>query len=463
LGRTPWAPGSPALADAARAIASVVAEGRSSDVALAPFDTVPHRAAVRAIALGTLRWYLRLAPAVDILLPRPKGVAPEIHALLVASAHQVEYSRNPPEATVHTAVDAARFFMDERATGAQRRESGEAPRARRGATGLVNAVLRRFVRERAALLGRVDEKPSGRTAHPSWLINRLQDAWPEQVRAKLLEANNEHPPMVLRLDVSRRKREDYLQELHSVGIAAQAISWMSTAIRLEQPISLSNLPGFQDGLVSVQDAGAQLAAPLLDARPGMRVLDACAAPGGKTGHLLEHTQGLAEVVAVDIDALRVARVEDNLRRLGRAAKLVVADVRQTASFSDGRPFERILLDAPCSSTGVIRRHPDIKLLRRADDIRSLAAVQLEILRATFGLLSGGGRLLYCTCSVLPQENQGVVESFLDTERTARAVPLKIELVPGALSAGPGLQLLPGAEAGTDGFYYACVEKTTAGT
>jgi 16S rRNA (cytosine967-C5)-methyltransferase len=445
LGRTPWAPGTPALADAARAVASVVAEGRSSDVALAPFEAVAHRAAVRAITLGTLRWYLRLAPAVDVLLSRPKGVAPELHALLVASAHQIEYSRNPPQATVHTAVDAARFLENERATG------------------LVNAVLRRFVRERDALLTRVDEKAGGRTAHPSWLIKRLEAAWPKQVCAELLRANNEHPPMVLRLDVSRRKREDYLRELQALGIAAQAISWAPTAIRLEHPIPLSSLPGFGEGLVSVQDAGAQLAAPLLGARPGMRVLDACAAPGGKTGHLLEHTEGLSEVVAVDIDAQRLARVEENLSRLNRAARLVVADLRHPASFCEERSFERILLDAPCSSTGVIRRHPDIKLLRRADDIPSLAAVQLEILRATFSLLSEGGRLLYCTCSVLPDENQGVLESFLATESTARPVPLKTELVPGALAGGPGLQLLPGAEAGTDGFYYACVEKTTAGT
>lgn len=448
----------------------MVADGRSSDGALARFEAVPHRSAVRAITLGTLRWYLRLAPAVDMLLSRPKGVAPELHALLVASAHQIEYSRNPPEVTVHTAVDAARLLRDDRASGAQRGESREAPGARRperdvgrGATGLVNAVLRRFVRERAALLARVDEKPGGRTAHPSWLIKRLGNAWPEQVCAKLLEANNEHPPMVLRLDVSRRKREDYLSELQAAGIGAQAISWMPTAIRLEQPVSLSSLPGFEEGLVSVQDAGAQLAALFLDARPGMRVLDACAAPGGKTGHLLEHTQGLAEVVAVDIDAQRVARVEENLRRLKKAARLVVADVRDPTSFWDGRPFERILLDAPCSSTGVIRRHPDIKLLRRPDDIPTFAALQLEILRATFGLLSGGGRLLYCTCSVLPQENQAVIESFLATEPAARAVPPEAGLVPGALPGGPGLQLLPGAEAGTDGFYYACVEKTTAGT
>jgi 16S rRNA (cytosine967-C5)-methyltransferase len=195
----------------------------------------------------------------------------------------------------------------------------------------------------------------------------------------------------------------------------------------------------------------------------MRVLDACAAPGGKTGHLLEHTPELAELVAVDIDTQRVARIEDNLRRLGRSARLVVADVRQPASFWDGRPFDRILLDAPCSSTGVIRRHPDIKLLRRSDDIEVLAAAQLEILGAAFGMLAVGGRLLYSTCSVLPDENRQVVERFLGAEPAARLAPFPAEVVlpPGASGPGTGLQLLPGAQAGTDGFYYACVEKTTA--
>jgi len=475
LARTPWAPGAPALADAARAIASVISDGRSADIALAPFDATPQRAAVRAIALGTLRWYLRLAPAVDTLLNRPKGVDPRLHALLVATAHQIEYSRNVPQATVHAAVDAARILKEERATG------------------LVNAVLRRFVAERSTLLGKVDRDLAGRTAHPSWLVKRMAQAWPQQVTT-LLEANNAHPPMVLRVDLSRCTREDYLAELKNAGIAAQPISWAPSAVRLEEPIPLAQLPGFQsavpDGavagaqapgdrvaggvsIVSVQDAGAQLAAPLLGARAGMRVLDACAAPGGKTGHLLEHTPGLAELVAVDIDAQRVERIEENLARLQRTAKPVTADIRKPESFWDGKPFDRILLDAPCSSTGVIRRHPDIKLLRRPDDIPALAKTQLEILQACYRMLAPGGRLLYCTCSVLAEENEAVVSLFLRNEATARLIPTAggpaadssaaAELVPGALSVGIGLQLLPGAEAGSDGFYYACVEKTTAGT
>jgi len=443
--------------DAARAISSVVSDGRSADVALAPFDSSAQRAAVRAITLGTLRWYLRLAPAIDMLLNRPKGLTSRLHALLVASAHQVEYSRNAPQATVHAAVDAARILKEERATG------------------LVNAVLRRFVTERARLFGRVDAELSGRTAHPSWLVERLTAAWPEQVDG-LLEANNAHPPMVLRLDLSRKSREDYLSELRAAGIGAQPLSWAPTAVRLEEPIALSELPGFQDGVVSVQDVGAQLAAPLLDSRAGMRVLDACAAPGGKTGHLLEHTPDLAELVAVDIDAQRVHRIAENLERLKRSARLVVGDIREPATFWAGQPFDRILLDAPCSSTGVIRRHPDIKLLRRQEDIPAFAKTQLEILQACFGMLAEGGRLLYATCSVLPQENVAVVDRFLGAQPRARLVPLTGAAagapVSGALSSKPvsgvpnvgaGLQLLPGSEADSDGFYYACLEKTTLGT
>jgi 16S rRNA (cytosine967-C5)-methyltransferase len=427
-------------------------------VALAVFESAAQRAAVRAITLGTLRWYLRLAPAVDPLLTRPKGLTPRLHALLVASAHQIEYSRNAPQATVHASVDAARILKEERAAG------------------LVNAVLRRFVTERADLLARVDRELSGRTAHPAWLVKRLTQAWPDQV-SRLLDANNAHPPMVLRLDLSRREREDYLAELRAAGIAAQPVSWVPTAVRLEEPIALLELPGFQEGVVSVQDAGAQLAAPLLDARAGMRVLDACAAPGGKTGHLLERTPDLAELVAVDIDAPRVQRIAENLERLKRSARLVVADIRQPASFWDGRPFDRILLDAPCSSTGVIRRHPDIKLLRRKEDIAALAKTQLEILQACFGMLARGGRLLYATCSVLPDENTEVVQRFLQSAPEARLTPLTLDAfpglgeasagatkpLPGAPTVGSWLQLLPGSEADSDGFHYACLEKTTPGT
>ena len=406
---------------------------------------------MRAIALGTLRWYLRLLPTVEALLARPAGVPLVVRALLVAAAHQVEYSRNAPKVTVHAAVDATRLL--------------EAPRS----SGLVNAVLRRFVAERTALFAAVDAGLAGRTAHPAWLVERLCEAWPQQA-AGMLAANNLHPPMTLRVDLTRSSVPAYLSRLASVSIDAQAIQWSESAVTLNRPVGVSELPGFAEGWVSVQDAGAQLAVPLLDARPGMRVLDACAAPGGKTGHLLERLGPEADVTALDIDAQRLALVGENLRRLGRSAHLMVGDARDPATFWDGRSFERILVDAPCSSTGVIRRHPDIKLLRRAGDIASFAAAQLAILRTAVTLLAPGGRMLYSTCSVLPEENERVVRALLAAQPDVTVVALGQggSLTPGALAPGaqtrtPGLQLLPGAEAGTDGFYYACLEKTTSGT
>jgi len=439
--RSRWAPGAAALADAARAVSTVVFDGRSSDEALRAYDESSQRAAVRAIALGTFRWYLRLAPAIDRLLSRPDGVANEIRALLAVSAHQIEYSRNAPQATAHAAVDATRILRQGRASG------------------LVNAVLRRFVAEKATLLGQVDRKLSGRTAHPQWLVKLLEEAWPNAAET-ILTANNEHPPLVLRIDLSRKTRELYLSELAAADIAATAIDWAPAAVRLERPIAVAQLPGFSEGIVSVQDAGAQLAAKLLDVRPGMRVLDACAAPGGKTGHLLESTPD-QELVAVDVDESRVALIRQNLERLRRHATVEIADIREP--LGSGRLFDRILVDAPCSSTGVIRRHPDIKLLRRASDIASFAATQERILRSTFSMLAPGGRLVYCTCSLLPAENEEVVARLLATESSARvaAIPPAVALPPGALDRKLGIQLISGAQAGTDGFYYACVEKTTA--
>ncbi len=446
MARTRWAPGAPALAAAARVVEAVVASGRSADAALAEGDFADDRSAVRAIALGTLRWYLRLAPALDGLMKRPTGVASPLRALLVTSAHQIEYSRNVPEQTVHAAVDAARILGGERATG------------------LVNAVLRRFLAEHAALLARVDQGLAGRTAHPAWLVDRLSAAWGESCEG-VLAANNAHPPMTLRVDLSRTSAAEYVSRLREERIDAQEIQWSQSAVTLARPVPVERVPGFAEGVVSVQDAGAQLAATLLAARTGMRVLDACAAPGGKTGHILEQLGEAADVTAVDIDPTRVERIRENLRRLGRAAHLRVGDAREPQSFWDGRPFERILVDAPCSSTGVIRRHPDIKLLRRGSDLPALAAGQLAILGGAARMLAAGGRLVYCTCSVLPEENEAVVQRFLEGEpqMAVGKMPPAAALAPGARDRAVGVQLLPGAEAGTDGFYYACLEKTTAGT
>lgn len=440
-----WAPGAKTLADAAGVVNEVALGGRS-------FARLDHSSAVCAVALGTLRWYLRLAPTVESLLSRPEGVPDEIRALLAVSAHQIEYSRNPVHATVLAAVDAARILGS------------------RGTTGLVNAVLRRYLVEHESLLARTDESVAGRTAHPAWLVARIERAWPRHSR-EILAANNEHPPMVLRVDLTRRSRESYLADLQTAGLSAWAVPWCESAVQLDRAVGVAELPGFGsspgtgagEGVVSVQDAGAQLVPRLLAAAPGMRVLDACAAPGGKTGHLLEHTPDL-RLVAVDIDPDRMQRIRANLDRLQRTAQLVAGDLRDPQTFWDGQLFERILVDAPCSSTGVIRRHPDIKLLRRPGDIAAFALTQLQILRAAFRLLAPGGRLVYSTCSVLPEENEEVVAHLLESEPTAQAAaPSALRLAPGAVPCSLGAQLLPGAEAGTDGFYYACIEKTTAGT
>ena len=446
----PANPGVTALAEAARAIAAVVS-GRSADEALSPFDAGPRASAVRAIALGTLRWYLRMLPAINLLLSSPQTLAREIHALLVAAAYQIEYSRNAAPLVVDMAVDAARVIGQPRASG------------------LVNAVLRRFVRERQALLTGVDADLAVRTAHPTWLIDALAAAWPEHYE-QILEANNGHPPMVLRLNTRHRSPADYLGDLAAAGLAGRLLEWTAehsgtSAVVLERPASVGSLPGFKEGWVSVQDAGAQLAPTLLQAAPGMRVLDACAAPGSKASHLLESTGGALDLTAVDIDAGRLGRVAENLRRLGLAARLVAADVREPWSFWDGRYYDRILVDAPCSGTGVVRRHPDIKLLRRPGDIPAFGRAQLEILTAAFGMLAPGGRLVYSTCSVLPAENEAVVAELLQAQPQARpgAMPEGEALAPGGFARAIGTQLLCGGAAGTDGFYYACVEKTTGGT
>jgi len=443
-------PGARALAEAARAVAAVV-RGRSADEALLSAEASASRRAIRAIALGTLRWYLRLRPAVEALLTSPRALARDIHALLITAAYQIEYSRDAPALVVNLAVDATRILGQPRATG------------------LVNAVLRRFVRESETLLAAADADPAVRAAHPGWLVEMLASDWPEHY-PQILEANNGHPPMVLRLNVQRRSAADYLGDLAAAGLAGGVVGWTalrpgSVAVTLERPVSVAVLPGFKEGWVSVQDAGAQVAPTLLELLPGMRVLDACAAPGTKASHLLESVPGPIDLTAVDIDAGRLGRVAENLQRLGLTARLVAADVRDPGSFWDGRPYDRVLVDAPCSGTGVIRRHPDIKLLRRPEDIAGFAHTQLEILKAVFRLLAPAGRLVYATCSVLPAENEAVVRRFLAEEPRARPAPMPRgeDLAPGAQAGGIGTQLLCGGAAGTDGFYYACLENTTGGT
>jgi len=440
--RSRHAPGAETLAAAALAVHAVVHEGRSADVALEAAHARTDRAAVRAIALGTLRWYLRLAPAIEPLLNRPFAeLSPRLAALLVTTAHQVEYSRGAPEAQVHLAVDASRIAGEGRASG------------------VVNAVLRRFVAQRAELLARVDTDTAARHAHPRWLVDAISAAWGEHTDS-ILAANNQHPPMTLRLDPAQTGSVDFLRSWRALGRDARAVEWNPDAVVLEHAVAVQTLPGFDAGAVSVQDAGAQLAALLLDARAGMRVLDACAAPGGKTLHIAQRTPDLAELIAADDDPLRLQRVRENLDRAGRHALLLTADLRERPPSLAPASFDRVLVDAPCSATGVIRRHPDIKLLRRQGDIAAFASTQRKILATAFELLRPGGTLIYCTCSVLPEENEAVVSAFLAGEPRA-AVSSWTESAPrppGLLERNVGWQLLPGGDAGTDGFYYAGLHR-----
>lgn len=436
------APGQAAkvLSGAARALGAVLAEGASADAALAlPMDEAL-RGPVRAVFLGSARWYLRLAPAVLPLLSRPgQSTDPLLRALLACAVHQLEYSSHAAATTVAAAVDAARLLGVAKAAG------------------LVNAVLRRYLAERQRRLAEVDRDLAKRTAHPAWLVEALRSAWPSELEA-ILAANNAHPPLSLRVDLGRSTREAYLQELAAAGLAGGLVAGIATAVTLEVPVPVTQLPGFDAGRVSVQDGSAQLAAILLAPHAGERVLDACAAPGGKSGALLELAGGELALTALDSDGVRLRRVADNLQRLRREARLVHADLRAAPDWWDGRPFDAILLDAPCSGTGVIRRHPDIKLLRRSSDTAAFAALQLALLKACWPLLRPGGRLLYATCSVLPAENSAVIGAFLAGEPTARELELAPPpgLVPPLHQGGPGGQRLPGA--GGDGFYYACLAR-----
>ncbi|HWW19268.1 MAG TPA: 16S rRNA (cytosine(967)-C(5))-methyltransferase RsmB [Steroidobacteraceae bacterium] len=428
------------LAEAARALGKVAFAGRSADQALDSATRAP--AAVRAITLGTLRWYWRLDAVATVLLGATR-VTPPLRALLLVSLHQLEYSRNPPQATVSSAVDAVRMLGQPRAAG------------------LANALLRRFLRERESLTSRALLDEAAASAHPRWLYDELRLRWPEHWR-QIVEANNSHPPMTLRVNLSRESRDGYQARLKQLGMEARALGWSPTALILDEPVAVNALPGFGQGSVSVQDAGAQLAGALLGARPGERVLDACAAPGGKTGAILESVAGAVELTAIDVDATRVQHIAENLRRIGVRARVITADLIESATgWWDGEPFDRILLDAPCTATGVIRRHPDIKLLRRAQDVEAYAGIQQRMLIGCLSLLKPGGRLIYSTCSLMPMENASVVRHALAQVPRAQARPLPpaVALPPHSLSGATSVQLLPGNAALTDGFYYACLTVT----
>ncbi len=427
---------------AAKALAAVLSGKASLNSSLpTQLDKVEDRdrGFTQDLAFGTARWQPRLSALAEKLLQKPfKTADADVEALLLVGLYQLLYTRVPAHAAIGETVGCA--------------DKLKKPWAK----GLLNAVLRNAQRESETIFAELERDPVVRTAHPRWLQKSLKAFWPEQWEA-ICEANNAHPPMILRVNRRHHNRDTYLGLLTEAGIAATPCVYSRDGVILEAAADVRSLPGFAEGWISVQDEAAQLAADLLDLAPGQRVLDACCAPGGKTCHILEAEPALAGVVAVDLEAKRLVRVKENLERLGLDAELIAADGRDTEKWWDGKPFQRILLDAPCSATGVIRRHPDIKLTRQPDDIVALAQLQGELLDAMWKTLEVGGILLYATCSTLPTENTEVIAAFLERTPGARELDL-------ATSAGikqpHGRQLLA-QQGGHDGFYYAKLIKIAA--
>lgn len=429
-------------ARAARVVADVAERGRSLDAALQGDAGAnrQERGLLRALSYDSVRWYIRLDALLNRFLSRPgQTLEPDVRALAIVGLCQLLYTDIPDHAAVDETVNAARLLGQPRAAG------------------LINAILRRAQRERAALCAADEREIAVRTAHPRWFVRAVETDWPRDSDA-ILAANNERPPFWIRVNRLRSTGAEYRARLEAQGATIKASMFDDEALWLDEALDVAELPGFTAGEASVQDAAAQLAARLTAARSGERVLDACAAPGGKTGHLLELAPELAELVAVDISHDRLQRVAENLERLKMRATLVAADAAATAQWFDGRLFDRILLDAPCSGTGVIRRHPDIKLLRRATDVAPLAARQLQLLRALWPLLAPGGRLVYASCSVLRAETTAVVEEFLDAHPQARDVTSYALAPYGFAVQGEAGFRIPTGTGGMDGFYYACIDK-----
>ena len=424
-------------AAAARVIGQVLA-GNSLNQALPPMlDRVSERdrGLLQQLCYGTLRQEPRLQAILEQMLDKPlRDKDRDVQGLLLCGLYQLDGMRVPDHAAVATTVGATRVLK------------------KPWAKGMTNAVLRRFLRERDQLTQALDS--AANACHPAWLYHELLRQWPEAAAA-VIAANNRQPPMTLRVNKRRLSQQDYLAILAEQGIDALPGGIGAQAIQLSQPRDVLELPGFTAGDVSVQDEAAQMAALLLQAVPGERILDACAAPGGKACHILELQPLLAELVAMDIDEQRLHKVSENLQRLGLDASLLAADAARPPAQLQAESFDRILVDAPCSASGVIRRHPDVKLLRRASDIPQLSQQQLDILKGLWPLLKTGGTLMYATCSVLDEENSQVVKRFLSGREDARLCSIPANW---GEPTDCGRQLLPSAE-GPDGLFYSLLTKT----
>ena len=385
----------------------------------------------RELAYGLCRWYFALGVVLAPRLQKPlRDRDRDVEIILLLGLYQLLVLHTGEHAAVNETVRLARW------------------QKKPWASGLVNAVLRGVIRDRVAL----GDDPGA--AYPAWMADRVRHDWGESAQQVLL-SGNQRPPLTLRVDTRRAGVDEMIERLAAVGVEALPHARVETAIELPEPCEVAGLPGFAEGLLSVQDASAQLAAGLLDCRPGQRVLDACAAPGGKTMHLLQERDDL-DLEALDRSAARLEKLRENLARIGASARVTVGDASAPADWYRGTAYDRILVDAPCSATGVVRRHPDIKLLRRESDIMPLLARQARMLDALWGLLKPGGRMLYCTCSILKEENEKQIGAFI--ERHPDCVALEMPAAKWGTARSPGRQILTGSD-NMDGFYYAPLSRT----
>lgn len=388
----------------------------------------------KALCFGFCRHYFRLEVIADQLMDkRPKDL--EVWVAILMGLYQLHYMRQPDYAVVKETVALLEKIK------------------KSWAKGFVNALLRRYCREKEAIITALSQNSAFLFGHPQWFLEKIKLDWPEDWQA-ILTANDVHPPMTLRVNKQKISVEQYLKALHEAEIQALVHPFIPQSITLSSAMEVQSLPGFDEGWVSVQDSAAQIAAGLLSLKPGLRVLDACCAPGGKTCHILETEPNLSSCVAMDVDLKRLERVKDNLRRLDLKASVVQGDALFPASWWDGQLFDRILLDAPCSATGVIRRHPDIKLLRTPKDIFEITQIQKQMLHALWPLLAPGGLMLYATCSVIQAENQLQIDEFLASNPDCEAI---LGEMPWGKATGHGRQILPGDE-GMDGFFYSLLKK-----
>lgn len=390
---------------------------------------------LQELCFGACRFYPQLDLILDQLLEKPlRNKDLDIKALLLLGLYQLQHTRIAEHAAIGETVEVTRDLKKD------------------WATKLVNGVLRRFQREQQDILTSLNSNAEFQQNHPQWLVAMLKKNWPDQLN-QILSANDQHPPFCLRINTQKISRNEYLQQLAAQNIAAEPTEFSPYGIRLAQACNPRQLPLFDQGWVSVQDEAAQLSADLLQVSGGQKVLDACAAPGGKTTHLLESQPNL-DLTALDLEERRLIRLRENLARLGLNAKVQAGDGTQPETWWDGELFDRILLDAPCSATGIIRRHPDIKILRQPDDIQKLSQLQSQLLKTLWSLLKPGGRLLYATCSILPRENSKIIESFLQQQNDAKEEKIVADW---GIAQTCGRQLFPEA-AGHDGFFYASLIK-----